>query len=156
MKNHVVLYFLVLFTFCSCAQGNKNLDIIGTWEMLEMKTNNSNQIDVGELVLNNSQIPSSDDSIKRIIEETKAKDLRFTKWYYFFDKEYFYEYRLGVGWKFKSKIKEGNIYKFEKPYYKILSLKNDTLKIKEYSDGKTLTLKKVNTSLEGLKIVVQK
>lgn len=120
--------------------------------MLNILNIENNQIDIGELVLENNK-SSELDSIKRAREAEEKKDPRLTKWYYVFNQNYFYEYRLGVGWRFESKIIKNNIYKFDKPFYEILSLKGDTLEIKEHLSKKSLLLKRVNTNLDGLEII---
>lgn len=148
------LYLLLSFTFCCCAQKKEYIDVLGTWQMLNVQ--NNSQIDIGELVLEGDDL-SETDSIKKIRGGVVAKrDPRLTKWYYVFNKEGFYEFRLGVGWYFKSRISKNNIYKYDKPFYEILSLKNDTLRIRENQSEKVLLLKRVNTDLGGVEIIISK
>ncbi len=152
MKNHKLFYLLILFTLSSCAQEKGTINVIGTWEMLEMVSTQETEIDIGELVINGED-PSVTDSINKVIQKIQKEDPRLTKWYYIFDKDKMLEFRLGIGGKFKSKIDKNYIYRFGKPFYKIVSIKNDTLTIKEIHNDKTLIMKRVNVNLGGLKII---
>ena len=110
-------------------------------------------INVGELQLTNEQDKKDHDSIQNIRKKGESEDSRITKWHYIFQEDSFYEYRLEIGFKFDSKILDNKIHKFNKRFYKVLSLESDTLKISELKSKKTLILKKVKTNLSDLKVI---
>ena len=54
---------------------------------------------------------------------------------------------------FRSKIINNFIYKSDKPCYEIISIKDDTLKLKELKNNVVRILKKVDVNLDDFKIV---
>ncbi len=151
--NKNILYLLILITYCSFSQKTEQANVIGTWELIETVNKPELNIDVGELQLTNKQNEKTHNSIQNIRKRQESEDPRITKWHYIFEKDCFYEYRLEIGFRFDSKILDNKIHKFNRPFYKILSLESDTLKISELKSKKTLILKKVKTNLDDFKVV---
>ncbi len=150
-----ILYLLIILTSYSFSQEVKKSDVIGTWELLETVSLSNQNIDIGELVLENEDGKPKYDSIKKIIEKRKKKDPRITKWHYIIGEKYLFEYRFEYGSKFKSKIINNSIYKFDEPFYRIESINGDTLKLMEYKSDDILVLKKVNTDLSDFEILYE-
>lgn len=147
-----ILYLLLLFSLYSFSQEIKENDIIGTWELIN--TLNQSEINIGQLtVYGDEKEKSAYDSIHKVIEKREKEDHRKTKWHYVIGKEVLYEYRLEFGSKFRSRIINNFIYKFDKPFYEIISLKEDTLKLREHKSDVVRILKKVNVNLDDFKIL---
>ncbi|MBQ4805543.1 hypothetical protein J8L88_21955 [Aquimarina sp. MMG015] len=151
-----ILCLLILITYSSFSQETQQTNVIGTWELIEMVNDKELNVDIGKLKLTNEQNEKTLDSTLIIRKNAESKDLRITKWHYIFQEDCFYEYRLEIGFKFDSKILNDKIHKSNRPYYKILSLESDTLKISELESKKTLILKKVKTDLSDLKVISPK
>ncbi|WP_459209697.1 hypothetical protein [Aquimarina rhabdastrellae] len=150
--NNNLFYLLTLCSFFSFSQEVKHTNIIGTWELIE--TINTHKINIGELIIHgNEQEKKEFDSIQNILEKKEKEDPRITKWHFIIEEKFLYEYRFEYGTKFKSKIINNTIYKFNKPFYKVVSLKNDTLKLKEYKKNTISVFKKVKTDLSDFKIL---
>lgn len=159
MKKEIILYLVLFMTSYSFCQNNKNSNVFGTWELVETLNVIDSNIDIGELIIYDEEekpIKKDNpicDSIQKNREQLEKEDPRITKWHYIFEEKYFYEYRFELGGKFKSKIVNNIIYKFNVPFYEIESLSQDTLKLKEYKSGAILVLKKVDTDLSDFKIM---
>ncbi|MBW1296277.1 hypothetical protein [Aquimarina litoralis] len=154
MKKKISL-ILILLIHPVFGQNIEKKEVIGTWELIETIDVNptNNNIDIGELIIHDEKENADYDSIQKLIEKRKKEDPRITKWHYVFQEKYFLEYRFEYGGKFKSKIVNDIIYKFGKPFYRIKSVKNDTLKLEEYEEGTIKVLKKVHTDLSDFEIL---
>ncbi|WP_027391800.1 hypothetical protein [Aquimarina latercula] len=148
-----VLYILLLLISYSYAQKPEKSELIGTWELIE-EISDKPKINIGQLEINETEEERrKTDSIQKVIEKRKLEDPRITKWHYVIEKKYLYEYRFEYGSKFRSKIINNSIYKFDKPFYEIISLNKDTLKLKEYSSKIVRVLKKVDVNLDDFEIL---
>jgi len=153
MKNRI-LYLLLLFSYYSFSQEikEKENDVLGTWELIN--TLNQPKINIGQLMVYKDEKEKSEyDSIQEVIKKRKKADPRITKWHYVIEQEYLYEYRFEYGSKFTSKIINNFIYKSGKPCYEIISIKDDTLKLKELKSNVVRILKKVDVNLDDFKIM---
>jgi len=148
----ISFFLLIQYTY---SQNSDNKSIIGTWEMAIVDSEES-KIDVGELIIYDDKLAKRVDSIQQIRLKKEKADPRLTKHYYKFDTESFYQYILGDGFGYKSRITNDIIFISGVPFYKILSLKEDSLKLEGINNNQILVLKRVKTSLEGLKIILDK
>jgi hypothetical protein len=151
MKRKIFLIVVLLLSFNSFSQ--KKEDIFGTWELISTLNVPKTNIDIGELVLEDEEDVPKLDSIQKALEQRKIDDPRITKWHYIFEKDYLYEYRYEIGGKFRSKIFNNSIYKFNQPFYEIISLKGDTLELREIHSKVIRILRKVDTDLSDFVIL---